>query len=30
MDFHFANVWETVADAVPARTALISNGVSRS
>ncbi|MBX3705779.1 MAG: AMP-binding protein [Pseudomonadales bacterium] len=30
MDFHFANVWEAVADTVPARPALICNGVVRS
>jgi 3-oxocholest-4-en-26-oate---CoA ligase len=29
MDFHFATVWEAIADAVPQRTALISDGVSR-
>jgi fatty-acyl-CoA synthase len=29
MDFHFATLWETVADTVPNRTALVSSGVSR-
>jgi fatty-acyl-CoA synthase len=29
MDFHFATIWETVADTVPDRTALVSDGVTR-
>jgi fatty-acyl-CoA synthase len=29
MDFHFANVWEAIADAVPQRTALICEGTVR-